>query len=81
MDVFWKKTQGAFCAGRDENMCQAVEPASATAHTLQLSREANLQMEALEAPVLGTHTGGMAAASFTSLSCSTAACIPLFSKS
>lgn len=57
MDVFWKKTQGAFCAGRDENMHGAAEPASATAHTRRLSGEAtSSDRVTLEGPVLGTHT-------------------------
>lgn len=59
MDVFWKKTRRAFCAGRDENMHQAVEPASGTAHTRRLRGEAASSdgaTEALEGPVLGTHT-------------------------
>lgn len=84
MDVFWKKTRGALCAGRDENMHQPVEPASAAAHTRRLSGEATSsdgETEALEGPVLGTHTEGMAAALDLSLSCSTAVCILLPSRS
>lgn len=76
MDVFWKKTRGALCAGRDENMHQPVEPASAAAHT-----SSDGETEALEGPVLGTHTEGMAAALDLSLSCSRAVCILLPSRS
>lgn len=65
MHVFWKKTRGAFCAGRDENLCQPAEPASAAAHTHRLSGEATSsdgEKEALESPVLGTQVERMAAA-------------------
>lgn len=65
VNVFWKKTRGAFCVGRDESMRQPAEPASATAHACRLSGEATSsdgEKDALESPVLGTHTERMAAA-------------------
>lgn len=87
VNVFWKKTRGAFCAGRDENMRQPAEPASATTHTCRLSwvaTSSDREMEALEGPVLGTGAGQRAAGLlllFISLSCSRARCIPLSCRS
>lgn len=65
VNIFWKKTWGAFCAGRGENTCQPVEPASAITHMRWLFGEATSSdgdKEALEGPVLSTQAGRMAAA-------------------
>lgn len=54
VNVFWKKTRGAFCAGRDENMRQPVEHASTSAHTCRLAKEkrsSDGEEEALESPM------------------------------
>lgn len=38
-NLFWKKTWGAFHAGRDENMYQPTEPASTLAYTCRPTRK------------------------------------------